>query len=137
MALRVEIWGLQLIQPFARMWQRQQQRQRERSQSLASRAAESTTANSTSEDLGVWVGAIRLRDLPAQRVDTNASRTNPRARRDNVRYLQPRSRRTWDEVAQAQKVRRIFEQNRIVSQPTDRDRSALDERAAPSVRARA
>lgn len=140
MALRVEIWGLQLIQPLARMWQQRARRPRDRAPlSLSPAALESSSSPATPNDLGVWVGAIRLRDLPTKQFNTGVSGNRFRAseRADNVLYLRPRSLRPWNGVEQGNKVRRIFEQNRIVPSSPAGDRSITSGCTPPSIRARA
>ncbi|MEO1133615.1 MAG: hypothetical protein AAFX40_13025 [Cyanobacteria bacterium J06639_1] len=151
MALRVEIWGLQLIQPFARMWQRHQQSSRDRAPQALPPVA---SAGEAPQDLGVWVGAIRLRDLPGavspgavspgaatpetgQTPHVDRASTPAKPRRDNVLYLKPRAQRDWDEVEQGQKVRRIFEQNRIVPASARPQPFPTGDRSSASCRVRA
>ncbi|MEM6445489.1 MAG: hypothetical protein AAF704_02850 [Cyanobacteria bacterium P01_D01_bin.123] len=109
MALRIEIWGLQLARPFARIW-------RKRTNTPSSRDLKTgTTVNPLAElrkpissepdDLGVWLGAIRLRDLPTAARRLSSS--------NNVVYLRPQP-APWNEREQKQKVQRIFEQNCIL-----------------------
>lgn len=132
MALRVEIWGLQLIRPLARAWQRQKRLRGDRRRTQTSG---SISPVSKADDLGVWVGAIRLLDLsstrklsPAtqrpKRPQSQLAHPTPIPPRDKIVYLKPSvyshpARRSgWNEAEQRQKVQHIFEQNRIALEPS-------------------